>query len=525
MAGDIGELAGGGEVPAIANIAAGAQRGSVEAIGSDQLPVCDGADRLPLCVDLDGTLVRTDTLHEQYLHALVRHPLAALMLVLQLVRGKAAFKRALSRLCPLDPEALPYQADLVEFLRQEKARGRKLVLATASDREVAEAIAAHLGLFDEVIGSDGAVNLKGRAKADRLVAQYGRGKFSYAGNSRADVPVWSEAGEVILVNTPSSIDAELARSGEVAYRFGSTRSSAKARLKLLLRAMRVYQWVKNVLVFIPMMLAHVFGFDVIVAALSMFAAFSMTASGIYILNDLLDLAADRAHPRKQKRPFASGDLQLSYGALGPLLLTAGLAFSWIGISFYAFLLLLIYVIVTTAYSTYLKTKPLVDVFTLAGLYTIRMLAGGVATRIHVSVWLLGFSLFVFLSLAFLKRASELTVASAEGRRTNHRRAYRPWDEGVLRSMGITSAFTSALALSLYLSSDAARQHYLAPSWLWLVVPLVLFAQCRLWLSGTRGYMTDDPIVYACKDRVCWIVFACVAVVFVLAMRGPELTFL
>jgi 4-hydroxybenzoate polyprenyltransferase len=196
------------------------------------------------------------------------------------------------------------------------------------------------------------------------------------------------------------------------------------------------------------------------------------------------------------RPFASGDLQLNYGALGPLLLTLGLAFAWVGISFYAFLLLLFYVVVTTAYSAYLKTKPLVDVFTLAGLYTVRMLAGGVATRIHVSIWRLGFSLFVFLSLAFLKRASELTVAGTEGRRPSSRRAYRPDDEGLLRSMGITAAFTATLALSLYLSSDVARQHYLAPSWLWLVVPLVLFAQCRLWLSGTRGYMTDDP------DRLC-----------------------
>jgi 4-hydroxybenzoate polyprenyltransferase/phosphoglycolate phosphatase-like HAD superfamily hydrolase len=526
MAGDIGEFAGVGDIArSIGDIAVDARRDGVEALGIDPRPRRDAPDELPLCVDLDGTLVRTDTLHEQYLSAFVRHPLAALLLVAQLVRGKAAFKRALSRLCPLSPESLPYQADLLEFLRHEKARGRKLVLATASDREVAESIAAHLDIFDEVIGSDGATNLKGRAKAAHLAARFGRGKFSYAGNSRADLQVWSEAGEVILVNTPRSIDAELARAPAVAHRFGSARTPRKSKLKLLIRAMRVYQWVKNVLVFIPMLLAHVSGLEIMVAAISMFFAFSMTASGIYIINDLLDLAADRAHPRKRARPFASGDLQLDYGALGPLLLTLGLAFAWVGISFYAFLLLLFYVVVTTAYSAYLKTKPLVDVFTLAGLYTVRMLAGGVATRIHVSIWLLGFSLFVFLSLAFLKRASELTVATAEGRRPSSRRAYRPDDEGLLRSMGITSAFTAALALSLYLSSDVARQHYLVPSWLWLVVPLVLFAQCRLWLSGTRGYMTDDPIVYACKDWVCWIVFACVAIVLVLAMRGPDLSFL
>jgi 4-hydroxybenzoate polyprenyltransferase len=489
----------------------------VEAKRSDRLPPCED---LPLCVDLDGTLVRSDTLHEQFLTALVRRPFAVLLAIALLLRGKAAFKQALNRLSPIDPESLPYQMDLVEFLRREQQRGRVLVLATASDRDVAGPVAAHLGIFDEIIGSDGVVNLKGRAKAERLTERFGRGKFSYAGNSHADVPVWNEAGQVILVNTPRSIEAALARSDNVMQRFGGTRSS---KLKLLVRAMRVYQWVKNVLVFIPMLLAHVVRTEAIVAAISMFIAFSMTASAIYIVNDLLDLAADRGHPRKKKRPFASGDLQLSYGVLGPLLLTAGLGFAWVGISFHAFLVLLLYVFVTTAYSTYLKTKPLADVFTLAGLYTVRILAGGIATGIHVTIWLLGFSLFVFLSLAFLKRASELAIAGAEGRTSVGRRGYRQSDGDLLRSMGITSAFTASLALTLYLSTDVARQHYPAPSWLWLVVPLVLFAQCRLWLSGTRGYMTDDPIVYAAKDWVCWIVFACVAVAFILAMRGPDLS--
>jgi 4-hydroxybenzoate polyprenyltransferase/phosphoserine phosphatase len=488
---------------------------------AERVSVEAGPVKLPLCVDLDGTLVRTDTLHEQFLQLLVHRPLAALLVLAVLLRGKAAFKHALSQLCPIQPETLPYQTDLVEFLREEKANGRTLVLATASDRAVAEPIAAHLGIFDQTLGSDGVHNLKARAKAERLNQLFGRGQYSYAGNSRADVAVWKDAGEVILVNAPRSVDAEMTRAGAVAHRFGKR----SGKLKLLVRAMRVYQWVKNVLVFIPLMLAHVFQIEVIAAAVSMFFAFSLTASAIYIVNDLLDLAADRNHPRKKKRPFASGDLQLSYGVLGPVLLVAGLLFAWLAISVHALLMLLIYVFVTTAYSAYLKTKPLVDVFTLAGLYSIRILAGGVATRIHVTIWLLGFSLFVFLSLAFLKRASELTVAAAEGRSASGRRAYRPWDENLLRTMGIASAFTASLALSLYLGSDVARQHYLAPIWLWLVVPLVLFALGRLWLSGTRGYMTDDPIVYACKDRVCWIVVACVAIVFVLAMRGPDLTFL
>ena len=484
--------------------------------GTDELPVCVDP---PLCVDLDGTLVRTDTLHEQYLNALVHRPLAALLLVAMLFRGKARFKRSLNLLSPIDPAALPYQMDLIEFLRQEKTRGRVLVLATASDRGVAEPIARHLGLFDQTIGSDGAVNLKGPAKAERLAQLFGRGQFSYAGNSHADVPVWNAAGQVILVNASRSVAGALPETANITQRFGDTRVK---KLKLLVRAMRVYQWVKNVLVFMPLLLAHVFTPDVVGRGIAIFFAFGLTASAIYIVNDLLDLAADRGHPRKKLRPFASGNLQLHYGALGPLLLVAGLGFARIAISFQTFLVLLLYVVVTTAYSVYLKTRPLVDVFTLAGLYTIRILAGGVATGIHVSIWLLGFSLFVFLSLAFLKRASELSVAAAEGRKSGGRRGYRQSDGELLRTTGVASAFTASLVLSLYLANDVARVHYAAPSWLWLVVPLVLFALCRLWLSGTRGYMTDDPIVYAAKDRVCWIVFACVAVVFVLAMRGPDL---
>src|SRR4051812_5873009 len=447
----------------------------VTAKGTAELPLCVDP---PLCVDLDGTLVRTDTLHEQYLNALVRKPFAALLLVALLFRGKAAFKRSLSQLSPINPAALPYQLDLVEFLRQEKRRGRRLVLATASDLEVAEPIAAHLGLFDETIGSDGAVNLKGRAKADRLSQQFGRGQFSYAGNSHADVPVWNAAGEVILVNAPRSVAGALPTSTQVSQRFGDTRVK---KLKLLVRAMRVYQWVKNVLVFVPMMLAHVFATDTVVKGISVFFAFSLTASSIYIVNDLLDLAADRNHPRKKLRPFASGNLQLHYGALGPVLLVVGLSFAWLAISFQTFLLLLLYAVVTTAYSVYLKTRPLVDVFTLAGLYTIRILAGGVATGVHVSIWLLGFSMFVFLSLAFLKRASELSVAAAEGRKSGGRRGYRQSDGELLRTTGVASAFTASLVLSLYLANDVARVHYAAPSWLWLVVPLVLFALCRLWL--------------------------------------------
>jgi 4-hydroxybenzoate polyprenyltransferase/phosphoserine phosphatase len=482
------------------------------------------ARELPLCVDLDGTLVRGDTLHEQFLRALLRRPLAALAVLFALARGKAALKRRLSEISPPAAERLLYQPDLLEYLRREKQRGRTLVLATAADAHVAEAVAAHLDIFDRVNGSDGVSNLKGAAKAERLVALYGRDGFAYAGNSRADVTVWRQAGEVILVNVPPALDAQMSSAGKVSHRFGAPK--APSRLRSLIRAARVYQWVKNALVFVPMLLGHaMFRPGVLRASLLVFVAFSVTASAVYIINDLFDLDADRAHPRKRRRPFASGDLPLTYGLLGPVLLVSGPLLAWAAVSFQTFLMLLVYIAVTSGYSSYLKKRPLVDVFTLAGLYSIRVLAGGVGARVHMSIWLLGFSLFVFLSLAFLKRTAELRAARGDNGKADVGRGYRLADAELLQIMGVASAFTATMVLSLYLASDTARAQYLAPTWLWLVVPLQLFAVCRLWLSAARGYMTDDPIVYALKDRVCWLVFACVAVVFVLATRGPELSWL
>ena len=478
----------------------------------------EGAPRLPLCVDLDGTLIRGDTLHEQLLRALIDRPIAALALPFVLLRGKAAFKRRLAEIAPIAAQSLPYQADLLEYLRSERDQGRTLVLATAADRSIAEAVAAHLGIFDRAVGSDGVSNLKGATKAERLTALYGAGGFAYAGNSRADVPIWQKAGEVLLVNVPRSLDAEMATVVPAALRFGR---AAPSPLRSLVKAMRVYQWVKNVLVFVPMLLAHaLLRPGVVGASVLAFLAFSLTASGIYIVNDLLDLESDRAHPRKRRRPFASGDLPLTYGAAGPALVALGLGLAWTAVSYETCVMLLGYLVVTTAYSTYLKRQPLIDVFTLAGLYSLRVLTGGVATGIHVSVWLLGFSSFVFLSLALLKRVSELKAAAV-----NLRRGYQLADLDLLQTMGVGSAFTASVVLSLYLNTDAARALYAAPAWLWLIVPLQLFAQCRLWLSAGRGYMTDDPIVYALKDRVCWLVFACVGVIFMLATKGPHLSWL
>jgi 4-hydroxybenzoate polyprenyltransferase/phosphoserine phosphatase len=463
---------------------------------------------LPLCVDLDGTLLTIDTLQEAAVAACLRDPLTVLALPGWLARGKARLKAELAQLWAFDPAQLPYNLVFLAYLQEQKARGRRLVLATAADRRIAQKIADHLGLFDEVIASDGVHNLSGAAKAAALVERFGAKAFVYAGNGRADLPVWREAVAAVVVNATGGIEREAAASGPVEHIFARETSLVRG----LIRALRPYQWVKNLLVFVPLVCAVAYldigGWE---AALATFAAFCCVASAIYLLNDICDLAADRAHPRKSRRPFASGAVPISWGlALAPLLFALGGVFGWEG---GAPRDLAIYAILSLAYNVKLKEMPLVDIFVLAGLYTVRLFGGGEASGYPVSLWLLGFSSFLFLSLALIKRVSELRRVSLQQRPASEklaaaRRGYMTHDIALLEIMGIAASFTSALVLTLYVQSDTASNSYLHPKMLWGVVPLMLFWQCRLWLSTTRNYMHDDPIVYAARDWVSWVVFAC-----------------
>lgn len=481
-----------------------------------QPPPPGDVSTLPLCVDLDDTLLRTDTLLESVFAVLSHNPLRLLPLpFLLLSRGRAGFKRALVEAGGVSATHLPYREELIQHLREAKEGGRTLVLATASDRAWADAVAGHLGLFDEVLASDGETNLKSAAKADALVERYGEKGFVYAGDAQADLAVWSRAGGAVLVGRGTKLEDRLPEGVTVEARFPERGGGLRA----LVRALRPYQWAKNALVFVPPLAAHVLHErEILVPALLMFAAFCAAASGIYVVNDLLDLEADRKHPRKRRRPFASGALSLRFGWIGPALVVLGLVLAS-RVSTPAAGMILLYAAITTAYSTWLKTQPLVDIFTLAALYMLRILGGGVATDIRVSIWLLGFSSFLFLALACLKRVAELDDAdTAPGERVA-RRGYMPVDVLTLRLMGVASSFASVLVLSLYVDTTLAEELYAAPAVLWLIVPLLLFWQCRLWLSAGRGRMHDDPLVFALKDRVSWLVVVCVAVVFVLASGG------
>ena len=460
------------------------------------------ADDAPLCIDLDGTLVRTDTMLEA-LARLRPDGRQALGLFAALLRGRAVMKKQLAELAALDPASLPYTEPLIAYLGMQKARGRRLVLATASDRRIAEAVADHLDLFDEVIASDGARNLKGAAKADAIVARFGERGFVYAGNEQADVAVWDRACAAILVNTPRRVAAKVERAMPVEWRV----DDAGSTLRSIVRAVRPHQWLKNLLVAVPVLTGAQTFFNAVLWAkvVLAFVAFSFVASGLYVVNDILDIAADRAHPKKRLRPFANGALSIPTGLAAAFVLlgASGLIGGVIGI----LPALALYVVLALSYSVFLKEQPLVDIFVLATLYTLRLVAGGLATGYHVSLWLLGFSGFFFLGLAFLKRVEEMGSLARRDAASAARRGYEGQDREILQLFGCCSAFVSTLVLALYVNSAPAISAYRSPALMWGTVPLMLFWQCRLWLSTARGYMHEDPIVYAARDWVSWLVVA------------------
>jgi 4-hydroxybenzoate polyprenyltransferase len=478
------------------------------------------ANLLPLCVDLDGTLIQTDLLVEGTFAVLTNRRLIGKSWQL-LATSRAGLKRNVAALAPVDVSLLPYNRPLLAYLREQKLAGRKLVLATASDQSVAHAVADFLDLFDEVIASDGENNLKGEAKAKALVARFGLGGFSYVGNDSSDIAVWRTAHSAVVVNAPRAVRAEVDRTMLVDARFNDRPS----RLRAAVSAMRPHQWAKNVLIFIPLIMAHAVT-DIAAwgDALLMFAAFCATASGIYLVNDLADITADRQHPRKRRRPFASGALPLTTGALlACVLLVIGFGLS---VVVGASVVIGIYAVASISYSLALKEFPLVDVFMLAGLYTIRVFGGGVATGHWASLWLLAFCGFLFLGLALIKRTEEMAaVGRSGGERTAGRRGYFPSDVPILQSFGCASTFASGVVLALFVGSDAASAQYATPALLWGIVPLILFWECRLWLSTARGHMHDDPIVYATRDWVSWIVAACIFVVVTAASIGVPLPLL
>lgn len=453
-------------------------------------------DQVPLCVDLDGTLIRSDLLVESLLSLVRTNPLYLFLLPGWLLGGKARFKREIAERTALDVGALPYDARLVEWLRGD-ASTRRRVLCTASDRKFAQAVAVHLGVFDEVLASDGAHNLSGRNKARRLTELYGEHSFDYVGNERRDLPVWERARHAIVANASPALARRAGRVSHVERVFERGGGRAGAWVK----ALRLHQWLKNLLVFLPLLTAHLVLAPAAVTHAGMaFLSFCLCASGVYLLNDLLDLEADRQHPRKRLRPFAAGTLPLTAGLIAaPLLTLAAFALA-LALSKLFALALAAYYLLTLAYSFALKRIAMLDTIVLAALYTIRIIAGTLALRIGLSFWLLAFSMFLFLSLAMIKRYTELHALLKAGDSRSAGRGYGVDDLPLVHSLGGASGYLAVLVLALYINSTASEALYRHPAILWLLCPLLLYWISRAWLITHRGDMHDDPVVFAVSDR-------------------------
>jgi 4-hydroxybenzoate polyprenyltransferase/phosphoserine phosphatase len=449
-----------------------------------------------LAVDLDGTLIATDTLWESLLLLVKASPVDLLRVPHWLLEGKASLKRRLAEHVLPDVARFPYRPEVLSFIEEARAAGARVLLVTASDQRVADAVRDHLGIFDEAIGSDGVRNLRGEAKRKLLVERYGPRGFAYMGDSAADLPIWRAAGEAVVVGSPSASSA-LRGSGAVTEIDLPSRGRAAA----IIRALRPHQWVKNLLLLVAPTLGYRLDDPTtLFRVLGAFVAFSLAASSAYVLNDLLDLEADRQHPTKKRRPLAAARLSIPEGVIlctsamaGGLLvsLVLGGSFIWVIVGYLA---------VTVAYSSYLKRKLIVDVVVLALLFTYRVLAGGLAVEVPVSFWLLAFSLFFFTGLAFAKRYSDLARQLADGRARMLGRNYEAADLPTILSVGSGCGLVAVMVFCLYINSPEVHLLYPQPQALWLVGPVLLYWYTRIWFLAARSELHDDPIVFAIRDR-------------------------
>jgi 4-hydroxybenzoate polyprenyltransferase len=457
-----------------------------------------------LCSDLDGTIFVGDSLWESLLSLIGAHAWYVFFIPFWLFRGRAALKHEIAGRVLLNISTFPVREELIEFLRQQKGNGRKLILATGADTKIASAVAEHLGFFDAVLASDGVTNLTGEKKK-KAIQEIVHGKsFDYVGNSREDIPIWKAASGAILVEPSARLLKTVNKTTTVSVVFEDRKNYWSA----IGKSLRPQHWVKNLLVFVPIVMAHDVKdmarlMHVLVACLS----FSLCASGVYILNDLFDLEADRLHPKKKDRPFASGEVPVWVGlSLVPLLFTVGLAMAAQLPSKLFLGTVVIYVVATTVYSVYAKRIPIVDVLLLTALYLLRILGGGVAADVPVSPWLLAFSMFLLLSLAFTKRHAELIGQTAnEGTRSDaSKRDYRMQDMELVQQFGVTSGYLSVLVLALYVNGKEVTALYRHPQVIWLACPMLLFWISRVWFLANRGKLSEDPVVFAARDPVSYL---------------------
>lgn len=470
-------------------------------------------EKILLVVDLDGTLIHSDLLHEGLLILLRKNPLYIFSCLIWILKGKVYFKKKLFNRIQIPFELLPTNKELMNFLETELSKGRQIILATASLKSHALEIAKTIPIFDNIFGTE-EVNLKGENKLKLLIDEYGEFKFDYIGNSRSDIKIFAKSRYSYLVNPSKSLERKTSQISELKYSWKSKRNNVTDYIK----AIRAYQWLKNLLIFIPIITSHSFNsLNLMLLTINAFFAFSMIASSGYIVNDLLDLNSDRIHPRKRFRPFASGRLSIRSGVALFLILFSVGVFVASRLNYPFFITILIYFITSLSYSLYFKKIALYDVFILALLYSIRVIAGGLVSDISISFWLIAFSTFLFLSLAFVKRYSELMNIKTNTDLKERGREYFVSDLNLLQIMGIVSGFMSVVVFALYIDSPEVIRLYTHPQILWGISLLFLFWISRIWIITNRGEMTDDPILFAVKDVKSYFIFIMIGVMLLLAI--------
>jgi 4-hydroxybenzoate polyprenyltransferase/phosphoserine phosphatase len=479
-------------------------------------PVLDLDRSFVLVLDLDGTLTPVDTLHEAVLQLHRVPPVALWGVVRSLRAGKAAFKRSVAGVVALEHDLLPLRSDLVDWLSAEHAAGRRIVLVSAADQAIVDALARRLPFaVDAAIGSDGLANLSGEAKLARIRALVGP-DFVYAGDAAVDLPIWQAAKGAVLVGGGLRF----------AHRIGQVPVLARfphpeRALPSWIRALRVYQWPKNLLVFLPVLLAGPLasGWDWVEAVLAV-AMLCLLASAGYMANDLLDLSADRRHPVKRRRPFASGALPVAHGVLAIPILFGSAMLIGLALPLASTVLGLCYLAGTLTYSMVLKKIPILDTIVLACLFTLRVVGGIVLLALPWSFWLLTFSMFFFLSLALVKRFTELREVSLKPERSMSRRGYTVEELPLLLALGTGTAIASTVIFVVYLIEEQfSRSIYATPEWLWVIFVLLLFWLGRVWQLAVRGQMNEDPLIFALKDRLSHLMGAAIVVIILLARNA------
>lgn len=467
---------------------------------------------LPLVVDLDGTLLRSDLLVETGIAFIRRHPFQLYKTVGWLAQGKTVLKSQLASATDIDVNVLPYNPAVLELIKTAKNENRLIVLATASHYTLAEKIAEHLQLFDLVLATNEERNLTAESKRDLLIEHFGESGFDYVGNSLDDISVWSAARHAYVVDPERGVLRKAQAMGNVKQ----TLLSSVVPLKSWVSAIRIHQWMKNALIFVPLLAAHqVMNPMMVRQGILAFLLFGLCASSVYILNDLLDLADDRHHHSKKRRAFASGDLSIITGIVAfPLLLCTAFAGAALFLPWQFSAVLLAYYALTLAYSLDLKRRMSIDVIALAALYTLRIIAGAAAFQLQLTFWMLAFSMFMFLSLALVKRYAELRDARVKGKKEKTRgRGYYPDDLEMISSLGASSGYLAVMVLALYIHDQATIDLYSSPQIIWLACPLLLFWITRVWMLTHRGLIHEDPVVFAIRDRVSLMVGALFCVVF------------